>query len=286
MDGRAATDRTRARAIERLKLTVALRWMFAALTPIAAPLFAQRGSTPVEPKLGRIVFEVSEVSRDTLAAPIFYIQYRTEHALSCLLPLTTRFTPGARTLLFDEWGIASEMVCPAAVGPASGGMMLPLAPGAQVLTIRHRGIDDRYEIDVTDERIRIRALAPPRVSLTTTSSLLRYPRYTFVVTCGTQPQPWVCDGVFRMVEAEAGIEATRMPGDGRNPYIASSAFSDGLYTRPRRSTARTGEARVYRYRSLADLNRLRTSMRLYREESTSGRNDISWSGRSWTGVTW
>jgi hypothetical protein len=190
--------------------------------------------------------------------------------------------------MLDEWAISNELICPSAIGPAAGGMALPLEDGAQVLTIRHRGIDDRYELDVTPERIRIRALAPPRVSVTFDAPvLLRYPRNTFAVTCGAPEQPWICDGLFRVVEVETGIAAIRMPRDGRNPYFGRSSFDDGNGSaRPLLSDAITPATRVFRYRSLSDLDHLRTSMRQYRAESTGGRNGITMAGRTWTGITW
>lgn len=264
------------------------RAFVAVLSLFALPLSAQRGLTPVDSTRGRIVFDVLETSRDTMAPPFIYIAYRTEKPLSCLLPLVTRLTRGARTFTLDEWAIGNEEVCPAAVGPAAGGMALPLEDGAQVLTIRHRGIDDRYELVVTPERIRIRALVPPRVSVTLNSTvLLRYPRNTFVITCGAEGQPWVCDGLFRVVALEAGIVAVRMPRDGRNPFYMRSSFYDGSGdARFVLTDAMMAATRVFRYRTLRDLDHVRTSMRHYRGEATGGRNGITMAGRTWSGISW
>ena len=262
------------------------RTSMAVLLLLAPPLSAQRSQTPVDSTLGRIVFDVLETPRDTTAPPIMYIGYRTEHALSCLQPLSAKLTRGARTFRLDDWAVGTG-ICPTAIGPAAGGMALPLELGAQVLTIRHRGIDDRYQLDVTVERIRIRALTSPRVSVTLDSSILRFPRNSFSVTCSAQDQSWICDGLFRAVEAEPGIEAIRLPRDGRNPFQRRSSYAAWNGNAPLVPTGpATAPPRAYRYQSLRDLDRVRASMREYRDEVTGGRNGISMGGWAWTGITW
>lgn len=262
------------------------RTYVALLLLLATHLSAQRSPTPVDSTLGRIVFDVLETSRDTTVAPFIYIRYRTEHGLSCLQPLFAKLTRGARTFSLQDWAVGNG-ICPTAFGPAVGGVALPLELGAQVLTIRHRGIDDRYQLDVTAERIRIRALTLPRISVTFGTSILRFPQNTFSVTCGAPGQPWICDGLFRVVEVEAGIAAIRMPRDGRNPFSARSSFDDGMSNaRFAGSDPAAAAPRVYRYHSLRDLDHVRTSMHQYREEATGGRNGISMGGRAWTGITW
>jgi hypothetical protein len=261
-------------------MLASVRRTFAAVFILfAVPLSAQRFASPFDSVRGRILFNVAEASRDTTAPPVIVIYYQTDYSFGCLLPLSARLTRGPRGFTLDAWAIADVELCATQVGPASGRMALALEPGVQLLTIRHRGVDDHYELDVTTERIRIRALAPPLVSVTAdTFPLLRYPRNTFVVTCGADGQPWICDGLFRVVELEAGIEPIRMPRDGRNPFYGGS--------QPVRSEAMMAATRVFRYRSLADLDHLRASMRQYRDEATGGRNGFTMAGRTWTGVTW
>ena len=257
------------------------------LMGFAVQLSAQRSSIPFDSTVGRIVFDVLETSRDTTVAPFMYIGYRTENPPRCLLPLLAKLSRGTRTFMLDEWAIGREFACPSAVGPAAGGVALPLELGAQVLTIRHREIDDRYELDVTAERIRIRALTPPRISVTIDTSILRFPRNSFSVTCGAERLTWICDGLFRAVEAEAGIQSIRLPRDGRNPFETRSSYTvlNGN-ARSVPSHPAAAAPRVYHYRSLRDLDRVRASMRQYREEATGGHKGVSMGGRTWTGITW
>ena len=253
-----------------------------AFLALSASLHAQDKAYPADSAHGRIQFAFSEVARDTTRPPVIYLSYQTERAYGCLLPLLTTVERSERKYVLGDWRIGGDELCPTQVYPAAGRMSLALDTGRTTLVIRHLGSEDLYLVTVSSERIRVNPLDTPRVSRTPASDLIRYPPHSFALSCGGYAQRWHCDGLFRSVNAVAGIEGLRMPHDGRNPFNRT-ALQDGLHDDV---VVQDETVRVFRFHSSQAFDQARAASRRYRDEVTPGQRGLLLNGRSWTGISW
>jgi hypothetical protein len=107
--------------------------------------------------------------------------------------------------------------CPAAVGLASGGRPLDVAPGTYELAIVHLDTTDTYRVVVSDTLVQIDGVG--RISAPAATSLWRFPPNSFAVRCGTMDDSiWICDDLRRMLLQMPGITPFVFPATAVSPY--------------------------------------------------------------------
>lgn len=213
---------------------------------LASPLGAQEAPRPVDSAHGRIVFALAESFADTSGRTRVLLEASTEKRYSCLLPLEARMTRTADTVVLDQWTIPPVTVCPSAMGPASGRILLPWDIGTHMLVIRHLGADDRYRVIVSTDAIRVaRDDAPGRASIATDTLAWRFPRNSFAVRCGTiDLNAWVCAELFRLLGRTPGIEPVDIPLGGKDPFGDRFADYGHWHNEPTRYFRTVGQRNI------------------------------------------
>jgi hypothetical protein len=133
-------------------------------------------------------------------------------------------TRNDHSITLSDWRIPPTDVCPTAIGPASGGMTLPLTAGTNQLVIRHRGVDDHYVVSIDRELIRVRPIRPARISTTTDTLIRRIIPGSFALRCSGAA--WLCARGYRELSLIPGLRPLVVPEAGRNPFgIRYDAFN-------------------------------------------------------------
>jgi hypothetical protein len=223
----------------------------AILAPVA--VHAQAGTVPLDSAHGPIVFSVHWRPHVDTAPASLSVHFETARDYSCLLRMTARVTKQDSVVTLGRFRIQAGGICPAMIGPASGGVSLPLDPGRYVLELSWLGRVERWGLSLTEEAIRLEPRGTTGLVARAPDTLAWVaPARSFVLRCGsTIAMKAVCAELYRAVDALPGLRRFAISPVGRNPF--GDPASGG--------THHVEPPRYYRYATDADRVRAVAVMR-------------------------
>ncbi|WP_210512659.1 hypothetical protein [Natronogracilivirga saccharolytica] len=177
--------------------------------------------------------------------------------------------PRVRDIRLLSYGLPGQM-CLTALGPAIGKVDFDRHKGSYRLLIRDGDLKDSFDLEITDEYVRV---VPDAATFTraTHDVYYRRPENSFYFVCGTtNDMGHLCDDFHHKMKGELTVSEFTFPDDGWIPYPEKS--SGNHYNHP---------TRYYTYDNVEQFHRAGELLEQFTHDEIGDKQGISLSIMNW-----
>jgi hypothetical protein len=234
---------------------------------------ATPAKSPIE---GKVLFKIQEAYADENTEPVMTLLMETEKVYECCnYGIENTVSMAGDGVHVDLQGIVVPGICLTACGPAFSRQPLVLADGSYALRFSRGFFSSNCSLDVTPEKIEIRAGAFDFV-VPKTTVFWRYPKNSFAYLCGTTTDTaWIYDDFLAQLRAAVPLQEITFPDYGETGYPRAP---QGFWN--------NGPAKYFVYESESDFDSAGDLLSTYAQQVISQHSGVgiwllNWKNRSY-----